>query len=91
MDHDTSPCVHAGQTEPIFPGNAHKTVQTAQEMRSIGRVRVTAFIYRMGMYRNSGAQGGPYPKCRPHLPNLVSCRNLYLDVDVKDRRLQDHR
>jgi hypothetical protein len=76
-----------GKDKPIFPGNAHKTVRSAAS-----DVKFWGFQHRdgghdiyisMGMYRNSGAQTGLYPKADRTYPNLVACKNLYMDVDVK--------
>ena len=72
-----------GQKDPIFPGNAHKTVQTAQKDAEYWARKGHCVYISMGMYRNSGAPGSPYPRADRTYQNLLSCRNLYLDVDVK--------
>ncbi len=72
-----------GNPEPIFPGNAHKTVQTAQKDAEYWARKGHCVYISMGMYRNPGAAGQPYPRADRTYQNLVACRNLYLDVDVK--------
>ena len=72
-----------GQKDPIFPGNAHKTVQTAQKDAEYWARKGHCVYISMGMYRNSGAPGQPYPRADRTYQNLLACRNLYLDVDVK--------
>jgi hypothetical protein len=43
-----------------------------------------------GMYRNAGPVTGIYPKADRTYPNLVSCKNLYMDVDVKPDAYRTH-
>ena len=71
-----------GKPEPIFPGNAHKKIRS-QTTRNTGRKKGHCVYISQGMFRNSGAQTGLYPKADRTYPNLVACKNLYLDVDVK--------
>ena len=72
-----------GQKDPIFPGNAHKTVQTAQRDAEYWARKGHCVYISMGMFRNSGTPGQPYPRADRTYQNLIACRNLYLDVDVK--------
>jgi hypothetical protein len=44
----------------------------------------------MGMYRNAGPVTGIYPKADRTYPNLVGCKNLYIDVDVKEDAYHSH-
>jgi hypothetical protein len=71
--------------DPIFPGNAHKTIRAAvDDAKYWSAIKGHDVYLSMGMYRNSGPQTGRYPKADRTYPNLVACKNLYLDVDVKD-------
>ena len=72
-----------GKPEPIFPGNAHQTVHGAQKDAWYWALKGHCVYLSMGMYRNAGAPGHPYPRADRTYPNLVACKNLYLDVDVK--------
>ena len=70
--------------EPIFPGNAHKKIRSAMDDALYWSRKGHCVYISQGMYRNSGQQTGVFPKADRTYPNLVACKNLYLDVDVKE-------
>jgi putative DNA primase/helicase len=72
-----------GMKEPIFPGNAHKTINTAVADAEYWAKRGCCVYLSQGMYRVAGPVKGIYPSADRTYPNLVSCKNLYIDVDVK--------
>jgi len=72
-----------GKVEPIFPGNAHKTIHGASKDAWFWALKGHCVYLSMGIYRNPGLPGHPYPRADRTYPNLVACKNLYLDVDVK--------
>ena len=71
---------------PIFPGNAHQKIRTAIEDASYWAQRGNDVYLAQGMFRNPGIHkvGMPYPSALRQVPNLVACKNLYMDLDVKD-------
>jgi hypothetical protein len=74
-----------GKPDPIFPGNAHKKIRSAMADAQYWGVTKGHCVYlSQGMYRNTGLQTGMYPKADRTYPNLVACKNLYIDVDVKE-------
>ena len=68
---------------PIFPGNAHQSIRTALEDANWWAQRGHCVYLAQGAFRNSGAPGKVYPSAIRQEPNLIACKNLYLDVDVK--------
>ena len=72
-----------GKPDPIFPGNAHRTVHGATKDAWYWASKGHCVYISQGMYRNPGQPGHPYPRADRTYPNLVACKNLYLDVDVK--------
>jgi Domain of unknown function (DUF927) len=74
------------QKQYIFPGNAHKTVHSAQKDAEYWAAKAHCVYISMGMYRNAGPmpERGIHPKADRTYQNLVACKNLYLDVDVKE-------
>jgi hypothetical protein len=72
-----------GRPDPIFPGNAHKSIRTAMNDAQYWASKASCVYISMGMYRNAGQITGIYPKADRSYPNLVACKNLYIDVDVK--------
>lgn len=78
------------KNEYIFPGNAHQTIAAAMKDAEYWTRKGNCVYISMGMYRNSGVAVYPDGKPRPHpaadrtYQNLIACRNLYLDVDVKE-------
>jgi hypothetical protein len=73
----------SGKPDPIFPGSAHKTIKTAMNDAQYWANKGHCVYISQGMYRNAGAVAGIYPKADRTYPNLVACKNLYIDVDVK--------
>ena len=71
---------------PIFPGNAHQKIRTAIEDASYWAQRGNDVYLAQGMFRNAGVHrvGMPYPSALRQAPNLVACKNLYMDLDVKE-------
>jgi hypothetical protein len=72
-----------GRPDPIFPGNAHQTIHRAQKDALYWALKGHCVYLSQGMYRNAGQPGYPYPRADRTYPNLVACKNLYMDVDVK--------
>jgi hypothetical protein len=72
-----------GRVDPIFPGNAHKTIKTAMNDAQYWAQRGHCVYISQGIYRSAGPVTGIYPKADRTYPNLVACKNLYMDVDVK--------
>ena len=71
------------EKDPIFPGNAHKTVQTAQKDAEYW-ARKGHCTYLDGYVPQLGCAGSALPAMpSARHQNLLACRNLYLDVDVK--------
>ena len=71
---------------PIFPGNAHQKIRSAIEDASYWAQRGNDVYLAQGMFRNPGVHrvGMPYPSALRQEPNLVACKNLYMDLDVKE-------
>ena len=69
--------------QPIFPGNAHKTVRAALDDANYWAARGQCVYLAQGAFRNAGEMGRVYPKAIRQEPNLVACKNLYMDMDVK--------
>ena len=70
--------------DPIFPGNAHKKLRTAMDDVNYWAQKGSCVYISQGMYRNSGMLTTfKYPKADRTYQNLVACKNLYMDVDVK--------
>ena len=70
---------------PIFPGSAHKTVRTAIKDALYWSSHGHCVYLSQGMFRTHGEKKyGIYPPADRSYPNLVSCKNLYMDVDVKE-------
>ena len=75
----------AGRDDPIFPGNALKTVRDAEKDIAYWRTHAEECIYiSQGMYRETGGPGFRFPKAKRTKDNLVCAKNLYMDVDVKE-------
>jgi hypothetical protein len=79
-----------GRADPSFPGNAHKTLTTAMNDAKYWASRGHCVYLSQGMYRNPAApkasvsgKVSPYPIADRTYQNLVACKNLYFDVDVK--------
>jgi P4 family phage/plasmid primase-like protien len=78
------------QKEPIFPGNAHQTIDTAVADASYWLRKGCCVYLSQGMYRTAGPKANGdgsarrYPRADRTYPNLVACKNLYIDVDVKE-------
>ena len=70
----------------IIPGNAHQRIRPMIEDASYWAQRGNDTYLAQGRYRNCGPSGhkGPYPAAIRQQSNLISCKNLYMDVDVKD-------
>jgi Domain of unknown function (DUF927) len=77
-----------GKPEPSFPGNSHKTIRSA-----LADIKYWGFQHKdggfdvylsMAMYRNTGPHTGIYPRADRTKDNIVACKNLYMDVDVKE-------
>jgi hypothetical protein len=74
----------------VFPGNAHQTITTAITDAEYWASKGRCVYLSQGMYRNAGpsmyTDGTPrrHPKADRNYTNLVACKNLYLDVDVKE-------
>jgi putative DNA primase/helicase len=67
-----------------MPGNAHQSVHTAaQDADFWSQQRGQCVYLAQGIFRNAGAMGPVYPKAIRQEPNLIACKNLYMDVDVK--------
>ena len=73
------------RADPIFPGNAHRKIRSAMDDAKFWSNKGYCVYISMGMYRNPGAMGKVLPKADRTYQNLVACKNLYLDVDVKDK------
>ena len=70
---------------PIFPGNAHQRIRTAMEDAMYWAKRGHCVYLAQGLFRNAGPHTfGRYPAADRKIPNLVACRSLYMDIDVKD-------
>ena len=67
----------------VIPGNSHHRVRTAIEDASYWTQRGQEVYLAQGIFRNSGPDRKPYPKAIRQEPNLVACKNLYMDLDVK--------
>ena len=72
--------------QPIFPGNAHQSVYTAMRDANYWAQKGCCVYLAQGMFRSPGEQkpGLPYPSAIRQEPNLVACKNLYMDMDVKE-------
>lgn len=70
--------------KPIFPGNAHQTVATAVSDAQYWLRKGKCVYLSQGMFRNPGEPGKMYPQANRDYDNLVVCKNLYIDVDVKE-------
>ena len=68
----------------VIPGNSHHRVRTAIEDASYWTQRGQEVYLAQGIFRNSGPDRKPYPKAIRQEPNLVACKNLYMDLDVKE-------
>jgi hypothetical protein len=79
-----------GKADPIFPGNAHKTIRSAMNDALYWAQKGHCVYISQGMYRNAGQVTGIYPKADRSYPNLVACKNLYIDVDVKEDAYHTH-
>jgi hypothetical protein len=76
--------VYTDGRPPIFPGSAHKTVRTAIKDALYWAQKGHCVYLSQGMFRNPGDKKfGPFPNADRTYPNLVACKNLYMDVDVK--------
>lgn len=70
---------------PTFPGSAHKTVRAAIKDALYWAQKGHCVYLAQGMYRAPGPHKfGIFPSADRTYPNLVACRNLYLDMDVKE-------
>ena len=67
-----------------IPGNAHLRIRTAIEDAKYWANRGHCVYLGLGMYRNAGPDRRPYPKAIRQIQNLVACKSLYMDVDVKE-------
>jgi hypothetical protein len=76
---------------PIFPGNAHKSIRAALEDANYWASRGQCVYLAQGAFRNAGEMGRIYPKAVRQEPNLVACKNLYMDMDVKESAYPDHK
>lgn len=78
-----------GREDPIFPGNAHQTIGTAVDDARYWASKGHCVYLSQGMYRNPGPSANVdgkvrrYPRADRTYQNLVACKNLYIDVDVK--------
>jgi hypothetical protein len=70
--------------DPIFPGSAFKKIRHAMLYARYWSDHAACVYLSQGIYRNSGPQGARYPKADRTYPNLIACKNLYMDVDVKE-------
>jgi Domain of unknown function (DUF927) len=77
--------------QPIFPGNAHKSIRAALEDANYWALRGQCVYLAQGAFRNAGEMGRIYPKAIRQEPNLVACKNLYMDMDVKESAYPDHK
>jgi hypothetical protein len=78
--------------QPIMPGNAHQSVRTAaQDADFWSQQRGQCVYLAQGIFRNAGVMGPVYPKAIRQEPNLIACKNLYMDVDVKKDAYATHR
>jgi hypothetical protein len=70
----------------IFPGNAHKKIRSAMDDTKYWSSNGFCVYLSQGMYRNYGPkpERGIHPRADRTYQNLVSCKNLYLDVDAKE-------
>ena len=77
--------IYTDGRQPTFPGNAHQKIRTAIEDANYWANRGNCVYLAQGMQRNAGPQraGMPYPSAIRQEPNLVACKNLYMDLDVK--------
>ena len=73
-----------GREDPIFPGNAHKKIRAAIDDAKFWASKGHCVYLSQGMYRNAGVMGKIFPKADRTYQNLVACKNLYIDVDVKE-------
>jgi Domain of unknown function (DUF927) len=71
---------------PIYPGAAHQTMRTALLDAMYWAHKGLDVYFANGAYLNAGEhkQGRPYPDCIRQNPNLIACKCLYMDVDVKE-------
>jgi Domain of unknown function (DUF927) len=69
---------------PIYPGHAHKKFREALENASYWAQRGHCVYLAQGMFRNAGPHTyGRYPSALRQVHNLIACKNLYMDIDVK--------
>ena len=71
---------------PIYPGAAHQTMRTALLDAMYWAHKGLDVYFANGAYLNAGEhkQGRPYPDAIRQNPNLIACKCLYMDVDVKE-------
>ena len=70
--------------QALMPGNAHQSLRTAaQDCDYWSQQRGQCVYLAQGIFRNAGEIGRVYPKAIRQEPNLIACKNLYMDVDVK--------
>ena len=63
-----------GKPEPIFPGNAHKKIRSAMDDAKYWANRGHCVYISQGMFRNSGAQTGLYPRLTGPIPTSLPAR-----------------
>ena len=77
--------------DPIFPGNAHKKVRSALDDATYWARKGHCVYLAQGVYRTTGPQMGKFPRADRTFQNLIGCRSLYIDVDVKQGSYQNQR
>jgi hypothetical protein len=76
----------------IMPGSAHQSLRTAAQDADYWSQRKGQCVYlAQGIFRNAGEMGRYYPKAIRQEPNLIGCKNLYMDMDVKAGAYASHR
>jgi hypothetical protein len=70
---------------PVFPGNAHRNFNTALEDAFFWANKGHDVYWAMGAQAKPGEHypGKPYPTAIRGEENVVACKNLYMDIDVK--------
>lgn len=70
---------------PIFPGHAHNSVRAAFNDLKYWANHGHCVYLAQGAYIAKGDHKvGPFPNANRHDSNLAGCKNLYMDIDVKE-------